>query len=259
MTLIVKRVYPLVIKRLCDKKQSLQMFRSFQLKAIPSNKAPLLPKLIDLRKGMPAIYDQGNLGSCTANAICAMIKYKNAKIDGSRLFLYYNERLLEKTVNFDAGADLTDGIKALCSFGICQEKTYQYIISKFALKPPPNTYAEASPHKNIRATLVDSTLNAMKSCLIQNYPFVVGIAIYDSFESGTVSKTGVVPMPNKSSEQLLGGHAVLCVGYDDVKKVWIMRNSWGPSWGEKGYFYLPYNYLLDVTLSSDAWALHFIA
>ena len=93
----------------------------------------------------------------------------------------------------------------------------------------------------------------MKMSLSKANPFVVGIVVYESFESDTVAKSGYVPMPNVTSEAMLGGHAVLCVGYNDIKKVWIMRNSWGTSWGDRGYFYLPYAYLLDNTLTSDLW------
>jgi C1A family cysteine protease len=94
----------------------------------------------------------------------------------------------------------------------------------------------------------------MKTCLASGFPIVVGIAVYSSFESGTVAKTGVVPMP-KSNEECLGGHAVVCVGYDDKAQTWIMRNSWGLGWGNKGYFTLPYLYLLDSSLCSDLWCI----
>jgi hypothetical protein len=93
----------------------------------------------------------------------------------------------------------------------------------------------------------------MKNSLASGYAFVVGISIYDSFESQKVAKTGVVPMPNFKTENCLGGHAVLVVGYSDKEQHWIVRNSWGSTWGDKGYFYLPYIYLLDAKLSSDLW------
>ena len=97
-------------------------------------------------------------------------------------------------------------------------------------------------------------MTSMKNSLINNDPFVVGIAIYESFETYKVFKTGMVPMPT-STEKLLGGHAVVCVGFDDIKQVWIMRNSWGINWGDRGYFYLPYLYLLDSHLSTDLWII----
>jgi C1A family cysteine protease len=97
----------------------------------------------------------------------------------------------------------------------------------------------------------------MKGCLISGYPFVVGIEIYSSFESQSVAKTGYVPMPNTLTEQFLGGHAIICLGYNDnlYGGVWIMKNSWGSSWGDRGYFYLPYAYLTSNSLAGDLWKI----
>ena len=97
-------------------------------------------------------------------------------------------------------------------------------------------------------------LNQIKGCLAHGYPFVFGFPVYESFESQEVAKTGVVPMPG-SSEQMLGGHAVLAVGYDDATQRFLVRNSWGDGWGMGGYFTMPYAYLMDRGLSSDFWAI----
>jgi C1A family cysteine protease len=197
--------------------------------------------------------DQGNLGSCTANALCAAFAYESAGFEGSRLFLYYNERVLEKDVAQDAGAFLSDGIKCLEKYGVCPETEWSYFISKFATKPTPTCYTDALKHVAVTASNIQNTLAAMRQSLFLGLPFVVGIAVYDSFESEAVARTGLVPMPNTNTEQLLGGHAVLVCGYDDKKKLFIVRNSWGVSWGNKGYFYLPYAYLTNSSLSSDLW------
>jgi len=201
------------------------------------------------------MYDQGNLGSCTANALCYSFVYDNPTYSPSRLFLYYNERLLDKDVNEDAGSTLTQGINALEKYGVCSESTWPYIINKFTIKPPTNAYTEGLQHLVLSANRVQQTMSSMKGCLISGFPFVVGIEVYSSFETASVAKTGYVPMPNTRTEQLLGGHAVLCVGYSDTKSVWIMKNSWGPNWGDKGYFYLPYNYLLSSTMAGDMWQI----
>ena len=222
---------------------------------VPPKPTPL-PTIVDLRPKMPPICDQGSLGSCTANALCGLIGYENPNmIKGSRLFLYYNERVIEKDVPIDAGATLADGILSLQTYGICPETSWPYIISNFAVKPPAQCYTQALAHKATQVQNIQNTLSQMKAALNAGYPFVVGILVYQSFESAAVASTGLVPMPNLQKEQLLGGHAVVCVGYNDTKQLWIMRNSWGTSWGDKGYFYLPYNYLLNSVLTSDLWCI----
>ncbi len=239
-----KRVYNLKIEKI--DKSKLDHFM------VPIVKT--LPDKVDLRNSCGPIYDQGNIGSCTANAFCGLLYYKRPTFLGSRLFLYYNERRLEGSINYDSGATLYDGIKSLLINGVCLEKNWVYNENKFAIKPPNSCYIEALKYKVKSVKNIDNTLINMKSSLVNKQPFVVGIAVYESFESNTVASTGLVPMP-QPNEQLLGGHAILIVGYDDIKKVWIARNSWGSSWGDKGYFYLPYNYLIDDNLASDLWTI----
>jgi len=177
---------------------------------------------------------------------------------GSRLFLYYNERDTDVNTTIDTdtdnGAYLSDGIISLQKHGICQELDWPYIIEKFDDKPNDDCYKYASKHTVTQVENINNDIFQMKNNLANGNPFVVGIAVYSSFESVKVAKTGMVPMPTVK-DTLLGGHAIVCVGYDDSKQVWIMRNSWGTSWGDKGYFYLPYLYLLDSSLSSDLWCI----
>lgn len=236
------------------------------LKLLHLPKISSLPEFIDLRSICPKVYDQGQLGSCTANALCGVVHFdwinnmtspmppslNEPELMGSRLFLYYNERMLENTIDEDSGALLSDGVKCLVKYGICLESEWEYDISKFKQKPPQSCYINALKHVVLEYSNIMNDITSMKTSLYHHYPFVVGIAVYESFESRNVALTGKVPMPKKG-EQLLGGHAVVCVGYDDSKKVWIMRNSWGNEWGDNGYFYLPYEYLLDSNLSSDLW------
>lgn len=217
-----------------------------------------LPKIVDLRSKFPPVYDQGELGSCTANALCGvfeynMLKQKEPYNQTSRLFVYYNERMIENSISDDAGAALSDGVKSLKLYGVCFESSWPYNIAKFTVRPPGKSYIEAKDHQALDASNIMNDMTSMKNALAHGYPFVVGISIYESFESDQVAKTGVVPMPNEETEKLLGGHAVVCVGYDDNRKMWIMRNSWGDQWGSHGYFYLPYQYLLDSDLSTDLW------
>jgi C1A family cysteine protease len=215
----------------------------------------VLPLRVDLRSNMSVIYDQGNIGSCTANALCYNFIYNDKTHTPSRLFLYYNSRMLDKTINRDVGTTLTQGIIALQKYGVCSEISWPYNISKFTNKPPDNAYVEGLKHQILEASRVQQKMTSMKGCLSSGFPFVVGILIYSSFEGLSVTKTGFVPMPNTKRERILGGHAVICIGYDDKKAIWIMKNSWGSRWGDNGHFYLPYNYLLSNRLAGDMWTI----
>lgn len=241
----IKRNYGLKIQKMDKSKQNILLF----------TKKVKYPSKVDLRKKMPKyIYDQENNGSCTANALCACIQYIKPSLAGSRLFLYYNERIYQNAVNEDSGALLVDGINALKKYGICKETLWPYKTSNLLKKPTTDCYKEGLKNKATIVKNINDDMVSMKNSLINNVPFVVGILLYESFETSNVSNTGNVSMPGKD-ETMLGGHAVVCCGYDDTKKVWIMRNSWGSNWGDKGYFYLPYDYLVDSEMSTELWCV----
>ena len=237
-------------------------FRPLLLQARTAAKVKL-PSSVDLRSKLPPCYDQGNLGSCTANALVAAYQYLTPNFMGSRLFLYYNERVIEGSVKQDAGAYIHDGVWSLQKTGICSEKKWPYNVSKFAIKPSAECYAQALAHKAVKVYNVVQTLEAMKGYLISGFPFTVGIVCYDSFDSTAVMKTGLVTYPKKN-EKILGGHAILCVGFDDAitcpgspPGAWLMRNSWSTNiYGSlKGNFYIPYGYLTNLKLTSDCWEI----
>jgi C1A family cysteine protease len=214
-----------------------------------------LPSLIDLRLGFPGCYDQGQLGSCTANATAGLIQYNQLQesipsVMPSRLFLYYTSRLMEGTVEEDSGATIRDSIKAAAK-GYCSEEIWPYLISKFDLKPTTEAY-KAAKAKKIKYQRVSRTLYSLKACLAKSECFSFGFSVYESFMSDMVAKSGLPPMPTKK-ESLLGGHAVVCCGYDP--RGWICRNSWGVKWGASGYFIMPYVYLMDENLSDDFWSI----
>ncbi len=217
-----------------------------------------LPTSVDLRGQCSAVEDQGQLGSCTANALAGALEFLENKDqrpfqDLSRLFIYYNERVVEHTVKVDSGAMLRDGIKTLAASGVCTEAKWPYLINRFALKPAPACYADARKHK-ITSYQRLLSLDDMRACLAAGFPFVFGFTVYESFESSQVAQSGVVPMP-RPTERTLGGHAVMAAGYDDNKKKFIVRNSWGPAWGLSGYFMMPYAYLENRNLSDDFWTI----
>jgi nucleoside phosphorylase len=218
-----------------------------------------LPSSIDLRHECPPVYNQGQLGSCTGNGIAGAIEFDQRKqgtktFTPSRLFIYYNERVMEGTVSQDSGAQVRDGIKSVATLGAPPESDWPYDIQKFADQPPGNAYADAKLDLVSSYARVAQDLMQMQGCLAEVYPFVFGFTVYESFESEAVAQTGIVPMP-ASGETVVGGHCVVAVGYDDTKRVFIIRNSWGTDWGIKGYCLMPYEYLLRPDLASDFWTL----
>jgi C1A family cysteine protease len=226
-------------------------------------KATSLPPSVDLRSRCPVVYDQGSLGSCTANAIGAAIQFDQRKqklaqtFVPSRLFIYYNERGLEGTIPTDAGATLRDGIKTVASLGACPEPLWPYVEEKFADRPPAQCYKIGKTHPAMQYSRLIQNLGQMKACLAAGYPFVFGFTVYESFESDEVASTGVAPMPGVS-EMVLGGHAVMAVGYDDKSSRFLARNSWGLDWGMGGYFTMPYPYLADNNLADDFWTIRLV-
>lgn len=219
-----------------------------------------LPPRVDLRAGCPAVYDQGRLGSCTANAIAAAVQFDQAKqalrdvFTPSRLFIYYNERALEGTVDVDSGAMLRDGIKSVAKLGAPHETIWPYVIARYRTRPTAAAFRDGERHEAVLYQRLTHDLQQLKACLADGYPFVFGFSVYESFEGVDVARTGDAPMPSLG-EQLLGGHAVLAVGYEDARSRFIVRNSWGASWGQAGYFTLPYGYLADAGLSDDFWTI----
>ena len=210
----------------------------------------------DLRNKCPPVYNQLNLGSCTANALAFAYQFdeKTEDFTPSRLFIYYNERKLENTIDSDSGASLRDGIKTINKIGVCNEDNWVYDPNNFSDKPPENCYKEAKLHRTVKYHKIKQELNQFKGCIKSGYPFVFGFSVYQSFESDEVASNGLMPIPAKD-EKLLGGHAVAAVGFDDSKKCMIIRNSWGEEWGDNGYFYMPYKFIINPAFCSDFWVI----
>jgi C1A family cysteine protease len=232
-----------------------------------------LPVSVDMRAGCPPVYDQGDLGSCTANAIAGavefdLMKQKLAVFAPSRLFVYYNERAVEGSIASDSGAAIRDGIKSVNTLGVPPETDWPYIESQFAVKPPPKAYQAALLSRSLVYQSVGTAVGQCKSTLAAGSPVVIGFTVYDSFESDATAETGIMTMP-AGDESVLGGHAVLMVGYSDV--AWkdthtghtlppgfIVRNSWGGAWGLGGYFIMPYGYVTP-DLMDDFWTVEKVA
>jgi C1A family cysteine protease len=224
----------------------------------------ILPSKVDLRPNCSPVEKQGHLNSCTANALTGNLEFLEKKAGRkptnlSRLFIYYNERAMEGTINENVGAVIRDGVRSLVKLGVCSEKRWPYKITRFTQKPSVTCYKEAAEHQ---VTSYHRILNLqqMRECLAEGYPFVFGFAVYKSFESHQVAKTGKLDLP-KPDEPGAGahgqpaGHAVVAVGYDDATKRVLVRNSWGSDWGIKGYFTMPYDYISNTNLTDDFWTI----
>jgi C1A family cysteine protease len=222
-----------------------------------------MPKAVDLRADFPAVYDQGNMNSCTSNAIAAAIEFDEIhqkmkeKFVPSRLFIYYNERAVEGTVDKDAGGQIRDGIKSVAKQGASHEKVWGYEEKMLKLKPKAACYAQAKRYKMVKYLRMMHHLDELKSCLASGFPFVFGIKVYASFQSQEVANSGVLQMPKKG-EKVAGLHAAVACGYDDSTQRFIVRNSFGRDWGKNGYFTIPYAYLLDPKIAHDFWTLRLI-
>lgn len=219
---------------------------------------------VSLRSKMPAVYDQAQLGSCTGNSTAGNLEYLYGKEQlplktPSRLWLYLQGRKAIGTQFEDSGAQIRDVIKSVNSVGTPQENgswlstwSYSFYQVKYVIDPIW-LYNEAKKHVDIKYYRLNQDLVSFKSCLQEGYPVVVGFLVYESFESPNANKTGIIPMPGPN-EELLGGHSVLITGYNDETKHFEFRNSWG-AWGDQGYGYLPYDYLMSPDLSEDFWSI----
>ena len=215
-----------------------------------------LPLGVSLRPKLPPVFNQGQLGSCTANAAGLMWAFVHGGGPYSRLQIYYNERLRAGTLDRDSGAYLRDAIQVLVNDGAGLEQDWPYVESNFKMPPPPVELAEAAANKATAYSRLETRAD-FRNCLAQGFPFIVGISIFNSFENDAVAHTGIVPMPDRS-EQMVGGHAVCVVGYDSTFNggdYYEVRNSWGEDWGDQGCFWLPAAYLENPNLACDAWTV----
>jgi len=221
-----------------------------------------LPPKVDLRNQCPPVYNQAQYSSCTGNAIAGAFEFELIKqgitdFTPARLFIYYNERDAEGDVSVDHGAQIRTGIKTVNNLGVCSEALWPYDSSDLLTKPSDDCYTDALNNTVTQYLALDNDLGQLKTCLSSGSPFVFGIILHPSFESGVVAQTGYIPMPSPG-EGSIGGHAVLAVGYDDTQQYFIVRNSWGPDWGDGGYFYLPYDYVSNGALATDFWVIQVV-
>lgn len=218
-----------------------------------------LPERVDLRPKCPPVLDQEDIGSCTANAISNAHRFDQMKqgvaspIQPSRLFTYWNARAHENTVESDSGCMIRDGFRSIVQQGVPSEEEWPYITGRFRETPPPAAYRAALDHQALVYRRVSQSIQDMQSCLAEGFPFVFGFTVYEHFDSD-VANDYIANMP-LAGAGVLGGHAVLCVGYDAPRRLFIIQNSWGTDWGYHGFFGMPYAYATDPDLSSDFWMM----
>lgn len=222
-----------------------------------------LPEFINLRDKCPPVFNQYQLGSCTANAVanahlfCQMKQPGGLNITPSRLFIYYNAREVRGWEKYDSGSAIRDAVKMVSKKGTCSEDEWPYIVEKFTKKPNKLCYVKGKEYQVLKYYSVPQTLRGMQQCLATGFPIVFGFTIFENFMSDYVAKTGDALLPS-NDEKSYGGHAVLCVGYDNDSKRFLVMNSWGSDWGKEGYFTLPYDYVLNPNLAADFWTIRFV-
>ena|ERR1041385_234509 len=240
--------------------------RDFRYTPRPFALGPL-PERIDLREdsSMPPVYDQGRLGSCTANAIAGAFEWILGKemypqFTPSRLAIYWGERVIEHSTRVDSGAFIRDGFKVIQKRGVAPESEWPYDISKFTRAPSRTFWKHAKKHVATAYTALEVMPTAIQQALVGYDPVVIGFSVFSSFESDQTARTGWVAQPEVSSEQVLGGHAILIVGYFQHNGMlyFVVRNSWGSDWGDKGYCYMPASYIANPQFASDAWCLQVV-
>jgi C1A family cysteine protease len=218
-----------------------------------------LPLTVDDRHSVfqTSVLDQGKLGSCVGHGVGDTVqwelrKHKLPNFLPSRLGIYYGAREIEGTVNEDAGCEIRDAIKVVAKQGAGNEDLWPYVINRFDVRPTDAYYAEALKHTAIEYEAVEQSELEIKRAIASGFPVIFGFSVFESFESDKVANTGVVPLP-KMSEEFLGGHCVKVGGYTKTRV--RPKNSWGPMWGDNGFFTLPLDYILNPDLAGDFWII----
>jgi C1A family cysteine protease len=214
---------------------------------------------VDLRLTMPAVYNQGAANSCVGNGVASVMEHawimgKQTDFAPSRLFIYFNARMLEGDPGYDAGCQIRDGLKSVAQFGACHEGVWPYDPKKVTIKPGGDCYADALSHKALVYYRVQRDLDQIRGCLTAGFPVVFGMACYESFESRETAESGIVSMPSLS-ENVMGAHCMVIVGFDNRQQMFLVRNSWGAAWGVSGHCWIPYIYMANRNLTADFWTI----
>lgn len=215
--------------------------------------------VLDLRKWCSPVENQAQAGSCVGNGVVGALEFLQIRnglpyTDLSRLFVYYNSRLMTGDQDKDEGTYIRIAFGTLTSLGTCSEKKWPYDLNNLFIRPSWGSYREAYPHKitsfyRIQETSGQPLIDSIKRALQAQHPVVFGMIVDQDYMS--IGSDGMVAMPQKTRVNA-GGHCQVIVGYDENKRRFIVRNSWGTYWGDKGYAYVPYDYL-DAADANDFW------
>lgn len=222
---------------------------------------------VDLRKYINRVYDQGDIKCCSANVLCSAYELELkiqaetdtscGHFDSSRLFVYFNSRVYTNIAGQHIGVSLRDTFKAMHEVGICQESLWPYEELKITQKPSPAAYKYAEGNIISKYERLEQDIHQFRACLKEGFPFAFGFKLYESFHCDENEKEGLLPMPSaqeiESNKRTL--HGVLAVGYDDTTQCITVLNSWGDTFGDKGYFYMPYKFITDPELAMNFWKI----
>jgi C1A family cysteine protease len=231
-------------------------FKNTLVRAIHSGS---LPSSVDLRPDWGDIYDQGDVGSCVAQSVAYQIRHLlrktvDKKLDMSRLFIYYNGRVISNfPVTEDTGMTMRNGFRSVTAYGAPDEILWPHVLEDWAKRPSDDAYREAANNRNITYFAVDQNLLEMKKCLKDGFAISFGMMLFDSFMSTEVARTGKVPIPDFDKEQRIGGHAMTIIGYNDADETFTVVNSWGKAWGDGGSCHIPYSLVLNRRHTGDLW------
>ena len=234
---------------------------SDDIKKYLAGKIKSLPPKVDLRKFMTAVEEQVG-SSCVANALTGAYEYiakreMQDESDVSRLFVYYNARYLDDAQDEDGGSFMEFAIKGLQEYGACSETNWPNDEDLILEEPHEDAYAEAENFKITDSQSLETDLDVWRNALAEGHPIAFALNTFESFDDACNNK-GRVSMPKKKENirKTDGWHAMLAVGYSDPDKVFIVRNSWGEEWGEKGYCYIPYDYVINENYNgNDSWII----
>ena len=225
---------------------------------VQKSNSTIFPRRDSRSRDLPPVFNQLTLNSCSANAIAAALWFdllRSGRTGGpppSRLFIYYNERARQGLKNSNAPVSLRDGYRAVDVHGVCPEPMWPYDPRRYAKTPPGACYRSGWYHKTQRYRRLPRELRVLRACLAEGFPVTFGLSVHKSMMSAAVRKSGMIPLPVRG-DRVVGGHAMLIVGYDDPQRHFIVRNSWGSGWGLAGYALLPYRYVLETPLAWDFW------
>lgn len=227
--------------------------------ALKATSHPDLPPAVDLSPMCSPVENQGQIGSCTANSVAGAMEYhqilhRQPLTDLSRLYIYYNARRIRGRTDQDTGCSMAEAVASYLAFGACPEAVWPYRHHLWDQEPSPEAYASAGFFPDLQYAALDYGLD-LKIALYSGLPVIFGMGVPDSFQTVGGKYGHVKPLPEGGWEPPAGGHAMLIVGYNDQKRAWLVRNSWGTGWGLNGHVWIDYAYMDHYRQPLGFWTI----